>query len=291
MTAKHQVAPVAVFPLYWHQGPRSWPTFRNPQSFFLFGNPDTGKSNMGMALTTNFIEQGATAIDMHGADNDAETLVWLLSPYKDRVLTVIGNDMKVEMSFEKCTLDEFTMKKAEEFKKLSSPIGCSTVAKRLTMRRWGRYSSVVRCARMEEDDEKDHRPTDREARKVIRSQMIAGMSMNEQDAQEEFIDLNNTRAHSGIAPIVDTQRYMDISTSFRQLCNYRIIKGFGGQPIPDEMDFVFRPRLFGRNPNILRNLPRDEFIALTSWNGVCRGICAKVPWAINKGEDLITSWG
>ena len=116
----------------------------------------------------------------------------------------------------------------------------------------------------------------REARKVIRSQMIAGMSRNEQDAQEEFIDLNNQRAHSGISPIVDTQRYMDISTSFRQLCNYRIIKGFGAQPIPEEFEFLFKPRLFGTNPNLLRNMPPDEFIALTSWNGVCRGVCAKV---------------
>ena len=107
--------PVAVFPFQWMQGPRNWPTYEAPESFFAFGNPDTGKSNQAMAFATNFIDHGATAIDVHGADNDAETLVWLLSPYKDKAAVVIGEDVEVEMPFEKISISDFTMEEAEKY--------------------------------------------------------------------------------------------------------------------------------------------------------------------------------
>ena len=231
MLASQKPIPTVVFPVWWRQGPRNWPDFKNPESFFIFGMVDYGKSNTAMALAENFLFEGGTIFDIHGADNDFETGVWLLSPYKDRTAVVVGEDVDVEMPFEKIRIGEFTMKKAEEYDVILTD-------KMFFVRKKAHYSALGQIFTLcknrrgwrEGNKKKIVALLVREARKVIRSQLIAGTSRNEQEAQEELIDMNNQRAHSGISPILDTQRYMDVSTSFRQLANYRIIKGFGVSP-------------------------------------------------------------
>src|SRR3990167_5728006 len=287
-----KVVPTPVVTVWWLQPPYRGPTFNDPESFFIFGNPHTGKSNQAMAVAENYIAHGHQVIDPFGAENDSDVMVWYRSPYKDRTIMIHGGDVQVESAFPKISVDAFTLDAVKDYDVVVTD-------RALYGSDYSHYAALARifelCKKRKgwKQDGKGRiiAILVREAWNVIYSQIRAGASKDEQDAQREFIKLNNQRAHAGLAPIIDTQRYMDLSTSVRQLANYRVIKGFGGQVIPDEFDFLFKPSLFGNTPWLLRNLPPDEFLMVTSWNGVARGLVGKVPWAINKGEDLIQELG
>lgn len=279
----------------WLQGPRYRPTFRRAESSFVFGAPDTGKSRLLVRLALMFRKRSnAKIVDAFGAENDNESTVWALCPEtKDKTLFVVGNEVKVE-GWDNCMpIGGFTLEKAKDFdvvvtdRALFGPVDdrkwdfryYAGLARIFSLVRWREGGNALLCLAI------------REAWNVVYSQIKAGISRDQQQAMEEFKKMHNQRFHSRVAPLIDTQRYTDLSASVRGLTDYRYIKGFGSMQIPDELTFLFKPRLFGLHDWLIRNTPIDEFILLTMKNGVARGIYGDVDWHIQKGFSPLRKLG
>lgn len=285
-----------VFPVTWLQSPKRGPTFNAPESYFTFGNPDTGKSNQNIAIMTNFLSNGHKGIDAWGSESGAEELGWFFSPYKDKTIMIHGDDVEVDTHFAKMPISKFSLDALKDYDMAVTTRELYGAGQEGEYSHYGALAKVFNLCKTRKGWKSSGGGQVivlmvREAWNVIYSQMRAGLSKDEQAAQMELKRLDKQRFHTGIAPLLDSQRYMDIDTSVRQLTNFRIIKGFGGQVIPDEFDFLFKPHLFGNTPWRLRNLPRDEFIMVTSWNGVATGLVDKVPWNVHKGQDLVDLLG
>ena len=274
----------------WYQGPQIGPNFESAESSFIFGSTDMGKSRLALRLALKFRKKcNAQLMDAFGAENDSESTVHLLNPEtRDKTLCVIGNEMKVEGWDLTMPVAEFTLEKAKEYdvivtdRAFFGPMD----EKKWDYRYYAAMSRLFELAKRREGQKRLLVLIVREAWNVIYSQIKAGISRDEQSAMLEFRKMHNQRAHAKVAAIIDTQRYTDMAASVRTLADYRYIKGFGSQPVPSELDFLFKPHLFGRQSGrewMMRNTPIDEFIMLTKRNGVAGGWYADIPWHIEKG--------
>jgi hypothetical protein len=274
----------------WLQGPHFKPSFVRAESSFIFGTTDTGKSRLLVRLALMFRKRSDAQVqDAFGAENDSESTAWIDCPEtKDNTAFIVGNEVKVD-GWDNCIpVAEFTLEKAAKYdvivtdRSLFGPLDDDKWENRY-------YAALARLFQLNKKREGGPRAriiafTIREAWNVIHSQMEAGISRDEQAAMRQFRKLHNQRYHSKVAALIDTQRFTDLSASVRSLTDYRYIKGFGSMPIPDELDFLFKPWLFGgRRDWLVRNTPIDEFILLTFKNGVGRGFYADIPWHIAKG--------
>lgn len=275
----------------WKQGPKWKPTFLRAESSFIFGTTDTGKSRLLIRLWKMFQRRAnAQGIDAFGAENDSESTAHLDDPdVRDSLLFVVGNEVKVDGWDQVMPIGEFTLEKAKDYKMIVTD---RAFYGPLDDDKWENryYAALARIFQLVKKREGGPKQRIisfiiREAWNVIISQMEAGISRDEQGAMRNFRKLHNQRYHSKVAALIDTQRFTDLAASVRSLTDYRYIKGFGSMPIPDELDFLFKPRLFGMHDWLVRNTPIDEFILLTYKNGVARGTYADIPWHVPKGES------
>jgi hypothetical protein len=289
--------PIFVDTVYWYQEPRIKWNYYEPQSTFATGIQDSGKSWQNVAHGTNYIAHGGRVMDCFGAENDSETLTYLQKdcPYRDSTLLLIGDDVDIESNgFPTRRLSEFNFRTdLKDYLVVTTDrmffgsedshyMGLYKIFKMCVERRgWKEYENGRIIALII-----------REAWRVIYSQIRAGVSRNEQEAQYELKRLNYQRAHNGVAPLVDTQRYMDLMPSVRSTSNFKVIKGFGGECIPDEFDFLWKDTVLGADGYKLRHMPPYEFLVVTSWNGVAQGIVADCPWRkVAKGSDMLEYLG
>ena len=298
--AREVVPPVPFFPLNWFQGSHKWIDYTEPWSFLVVGDVDQGKGFAVNAIATGFLAEGGFVVDVFGSDNDSETLIWFGkdSPYRDDAAIVTGDDFDGTIPFNHFKISEFTIEKAKQYR-------VTTTDKIFFRDEQAHYSALGRIfavcrSRRGYKQEAGHRVMAliiREAHKVVRSQITSNMSKDEQEAQWAFVDLNSQRAHSGISPVVDNQRWMEIHNSYRDLASFKILKGFGPQVIPSELDWIFKPKFHFKWasapfrtaqswPGYLRNMPRNHFVGLTRWNSLCTGLVGDIPWAHYKGFDL-----
>jgi hypothetical protein len=282
----------------WYQGPMTGPNFKTAESSFIFASNHKGKSRLAVRLALKFRRVcDAQVMDAFGAENDSESAVWLLCPEtRDKTLIVTGNEVQVEGWDLKMPVGEFTLDKVADYdvivtdRAFFGPLD----DKKWDYRYYAALSRLFELAKRREGQRRLLTLVIREAWNVIYSQIKAGISRNEQDAMMEFRKMHNQRYHANVAAIIDTQRYTDMAASVRTLCDYRYIKGFGSQPIPDELDFLFKPHLFGKQSRrdwMMRNTPIDEFIMLTKDNGVAGGWYADIPWHIEKGFSPLKKLG
>ncbi len=276
----------------WDQGPRIGPTFTEAESSFIFGRPHAGKTRLAVRLALKFRAMAhAKVIDAFGAENDNESTVHILNPeYRDRTLMVVGNEVKVDgwdlvlpiSKFDKDTIEDPGYEVIVTDRALFGPADD---------KKWDRryYAALARifelCKRR-----RGHRQivnlVIREAWNVVYSVIQAGISFDEQSAMREFRKMHSQRFHSNVAPTMDTLRYIELATSVRTCVDHRYLKGFGAQPIPDELSFLFKPHLFSQQTGrdwMMRNLPKQKFILLAARNGVAEGWYRDIPWHIEKG--------
>jgi hypothetical protein len=282
----------------WFQGPKVGPSFDSAESSFIFGSTDTGKSRLAVRLALKFRKTcNAQIVDAFGAENDSESSVWLLYPEaRDKTLIITGNEVDVQGWDLTMPVAEFTLEKAADYDVIVTDRAFfgPVYDKKWDYRYYAALSRIFELAKRREGQRRILALVVREAWNVIYSQIKAGISRDEQAAMMEFRKLHNQRAHAKVAAIIDTQRYTDLAASVRTLTDYRYIKGFGSQPIPSELDFLFKPHLFGwqsRRDWLMRNTPIDEFIVLTKKNGVGYGWYADIPWHIEKGFSPLKKLG
>jgi hypothetical protein len=287
------------FAIYrWPQGPRIAPTFRKPESTFIFGDVDTGKSRLAVRLAMLYqARSNAQIIDAFGAENDSESTVWILRPKtRDSTLMLVGDSVQIDGWDNVMPISQYTFESTQDYsvvvtdRALFGPYS----EKRYDAAYYAALSRIFELAKRREGQRRLAVLLIREAWNIIYSQIRAGISRDEQYAMMEFRKMHSQRAHARMATIMDTQRYTDLSASVRTLVNYRYVKGFGAQPIPHELDFLFKPKLFGSLSGrtfMLRNTPRDRFVLITKNNGVAIGWYKDVSWHVKKGNSPLKKLG
>lgn len=287
----------------WPQGPRIPPRFTSAESSFIVGATHKGKSRLLMRLAKKFqTTSQARIIDAFGAENDSESCVWLMDPKnRDSTLMITGNEVEVEGWDLKMPIQDFTLEKARAYKVIVTD---RALFGPFDDKKWD-YRYYAALARIFELCKRREGESDlivlciRELWNVVYSVMKAGISRDEQAAQGEFRKLHNQRYHAKVAVVMDTQRYTDAAATVRTLVDYRYVKGFGSQPLPNELHFLYKPHLFGsipgryKNPRewMIRNTPLDQFVLLTRENGVALGWYADIPWHIRKGDSPLRKLG
>jgi hypothetical protein len=282
----------------WLQAPMIGPQFRGPESSFVFGATDTGKSRLLVRKALMYRRHAnAQIIDAFGAENDSESTVWVLAPEtRDTTLMVVGNEVDPQGWDLTMPISEFTLEKAKDYdviitdRALFGPVD----ERKWNDRYYAALAKIFELVKRRKGQRRLLALMVREAWNLIYSQIKANISRDEQEAMQEFRKLHNQRAHSNVATLVDTQRYTDFAASVRTLTDYQYIKGFGSQPVPSELEFLFKPWLFGAQSGrewMMRNTPLSEFIVLTKRNGVGYGTYADIPWHVEKGYSPLDKLG
>lgn len=287
----------------WLQGPNLGPTFASAESSFIFGSSDMGKSRLLVRLLLKFhIISNAQLVDAFGAENDSESTVHILNPnLRDSTMMITGDQVKVE-GWDLCKpISEFSLESAKDYNVI---ITDRALFGPMSDKKWDYkyYAALAKIFELYKRRTGQPRLAVlgiREIWNVVYSVIRAGISRDEQAAQIEFRKLHNQRYHSKVAIVADTQRYTDEAASVRTLHDYRYIKGFGSQPVPNELHFLYKPHLFGsipgrfRNPRewMVRNMPLDQFAILTKRNGVGMGWYSDIPWHVKKGYSPLRQMG
>ena len=287
----------------WPQGPRIPPTFDTAESSFIVGSTHKGKSRLLMRLAKKFrLKNKIKLVDAFGAENDSESCMWLLDPEnRDKTAIVTGNEVEVEGWDNKIRIEDFTLEKCKGYETIVTDRALfgPYSDKKWDHRYYSALATIFDVLKRREGQNDLYVLCVREVWNLVYSVIKAGISRDAQEAQDEFRKMHSQRYHSKIAVVMDTQRYTDLAASVRSLVDYRYFKGFGAQPIPNELHFLFKPYLFGsipkiwRNPRewMIRNCPIDQFILLTKDNGVGLGWFADIPWHIEKGYSPLRQLG
>ncbi|MDG7041577.1 MAG: hypothetical protein JRN22_00800 [Nitrososphaerota archaeon] len=283
---------------HWLQGPQVGPTFKTPESSFISGAVNSGKTRLLIRLALQYqAEAGAQIIDTFGAENDNESLAFLMRPKtRDSTLMIIGDEVTVDGWDNKMPISTFSLEAAKEYdvivtdRALYGPYD----SKRHDLLYYAALSRIFELVKRRRGQRRLICLTIREAWNVIYSQLRAGISRDEQAAMQEFRKLHNQRSHAKVAVIIDTQRYGDLAASVRSLVDFQYLKGFGKQVIPPELHYLYRPNLFGFGSGrewMPRNMRKNQFIILTEHNGVAIGWYRDISWHPEKGTSPLDKLG
>jgi len=259
--------------------------FNEAATYWTFGKRFVGKSSLGETIVTHHLAAGCTALDLF-CSRDNESLGWCRSPYKNDVLLLVGNTVSLE--FEKETfpwmrINEFSLKEAEKHKLVvTAPKFYSSEHEQYTA-----LSSVVDMLKWREEFKKIIILVVREASRLLRARIVAGVVKSQMDAEYEMIDLLQESYHTGVAIMIDSLRPLSIEKSVREIANYTMIKRLGRQSLPDEFKFLMSVI----NPSDLRVMPIDQFVLWSDDDMIAIGSFDMVPWHIIRGESMMKSLG
>jgi hypothetical protein len=259
--------------------------FTNASTFWIYGSRYNGKSTINEIVATKFIDNGATAFDLF-CSRDNESVAWLRSPYKDRVCLLHGDSTILKTEYATMSRAEFDIKKAEQYDILVTcpgfypPNGLdyySTISYVTDKLRW----------RLDWKDKGVDILVVREAWNLLRSRMIAGEAKDILEAQYQMIDLLNEAYHVGVAMTIDSLRPKGVEITLREENTYSILKPMGKIPIPREYWYFLKYV----SPGWLRRMSKSEFLIHTDRDFIGRGVNTKVPWHVDRGEDILNKLG
>ena len=297
----------------WLQDPIQNPTFLEAESSLILGSNNCGKSRFLMRLLMMFrlrnhqMGRKVRIIDCFGARNDAESTNHFLNPAtKDTTCAIVGDDVQVEGLEHTVSISDFSIEDLTKYeiwvtdRRFFGPNKPPEVSAKCNARYYSALAHIFKECQEREDPSELVVLAMREIANVVYSINKAGISRDQQQAQEEFRSMHSMRYHAKIACVMDTQRFTDSLASVRSLADFVYLKGFGRQPIPHELSYLYKPHLFGDDPKhgwlnprnyMMRNIEVDHFIMLPPSNGVAIGWFGDIPWHIKKGMSPLKKLG
>lgn len=264
----------------WRQG-RERLSFRKASTFWTFGKRFSGKSSVLEMVAIKYLNEGATIFDIFSA-RDSESLAWLRSPYKD-VLLVVGNSTRLKTKWNWIKMGDFNLREAESHEVIIttprfyiSPYEMYAAISQLTdVLQWRTTWDHIDVLMV------------REAFRLLASRIVSGKAKNRLEAETEFVELHNEAYHTGLATLIDSIRPIAILPDVREIANYVFIKRIGRMKLPKDMEYVLR-RI---KPAYLRRMPIDQAVILTDNNNIGIGKFPKIPWHVERGENLLRNLG
>ncbi len=261
------------------RGPPFCFSYTRPKTYFIIGARNSGKSTFLEYIATKFFERGSPVIDLFGS-SDNEGLAWGRSPYKDDVVLIHGDRVKVVAPFETVKLRDVTLDLFEEHKVFVSAMGLyeSEGESHLAS---GRILDVLF---QRQSWEKPIFVMVREAGNLFYSRLKK--TKDQTIAKAEAAYLIREARHHGIALGIDTQRYTSVDIQIRDLSDYLVIKAIGRMKLPSELNFLFG--LFP--PRTITRMHQKYFIAMDDAS-IVFGSFPYVKWHKTEGEDIMEKLG
>jgi hypothetical protein len=288
-----KIQPIPIRFTKWIKGYPDVPSFgsspdpKNMVTFRVLGDQFTGKSAFLEAVSSQYFANGSTVYDIFGA-NDNEMLAWLDSPFKDRVVLIHGNDMRIKCNVETVSIGELRPKNA-----LGQRI---YVTSRAFFRKraddYHYYSALYQLTRrFRERDTFDR--TDviciREADEFVSSAKASGQGIHKAqiDAEMEFAKFHNQMVHYGYALVIDQHRDVDVAKKIRFLSTYLVFKNMGDIELPRP----WWPLRYLDPDLLLRRLKPHQFAVKTNHQCIGVGTFDLPPWHIKRGSGLLAKFG
>jgi len=247
-----------------------------PKTFLNLGQRGSGKSSLLEAIASEYPK----IIDMFGS-HDSEGLAWCRSPFKDSVLFIVGDSVKISSEWPSIKVSELSLKdfqdydiitsvhafygnSEEEFKGLNRILGI------LYQRtHWNEpWFLMVR-----------------EAANFIYSRIK--LTKNQFEAKADFIYLLREARHMGYAIGVDTIRWTAIDVEIRDVSDYTFLKSMGRKGLPPDLRFIYRYI----NPYSMMRMKPNQFVLITDSGAIGIGNSDYPAWHKEEKEDLVNELG
>ncbi len=258
------------------------PSFRSMASFRITGIRFSGKSALGEAIATRFLQNGSSVYDLYAA-NDNESLAWLDSPYSDRVILLHGRETTLKCAYRTMCVDDLDPRYA--------PDGCIFVmGKSFFANEELYYRALDRLSQLFVNRDEwriPHVIIVREAQEWIAGRMRSGRPRSAKDSAEEFVTFHNSLFHTGYAVIIDSQRDIGVLKDVRELCTWTMMKAQGAMEIPRKLNYLMRDMV----PEAIRHLHKHCFILLGENGQYAACWFLLPPWHIVRGTSIIKRLG
>lgn len=248
--------------------------YKKASAFAIAGGKGKGKSSLAEAIACHYPK----VIDLFGS-RDNEGLAWCRSPYKDSVLFLKGNSVKIDcncadvMNMSDVTLADLAKHKAI----ISVSAFYSNLAEewlclgKLMDKLWRRigytepWNIIVR-----------------EASNLLYSRLSLGE--NQQSAKNYIIYVFREMRHCGYAVTVDTLRWYSIDIDVRTLADYTFIKAQGIEGLPRGLRFIYRYY----SPASVMRMKTPNFIILSREGPIGHGYFDYPDFHKEEHENLLT---
>lgn len=243
----------------------------------ITGGKETGKSALCEALATHYSEQDKDCkiLDFWGS-RDNEGLGWCRSPYKDSILFLTGDSVKVRSRFPTVKVSDFKLSSMKGYKVVVTVSGfyssdreqnhaIQTVMSVL----WRRTSwSHIWCLIL------------REMANLVYSRLSIGE--DQAQAKAYLISVLREMRHMGYALCGDSIKFKSVDADVRVLADYTYIKACGKEGLPDDLDWLYS--IF--EPFSVMRMPINQFIIVSRKGTVGRGIYDCPPWHKRENENI-----
>lgn len=211
-----------------------------------------------------------------GNSRDNEGLGWCRSPYKDSVLFLIGDSVKVKSRFPTVKVSDFNLSSVKGYKVVVTVSGfyssdreqnhaIQTVMSVL----WRRTSwDHIWCLIL------------REMANLIYSRLSIGEDQAQAKAYLIFV-LREMR-HMGYALCGDSIKFKSVDSDIRALADYTYIKACGKEGLPSDLEWLYS--IF--EPFSVMRMPIDQFIIVSRRGTVGRGTYTCPPWHKRENENI-----
>lgn len=265
--------------VWWVRGwDREFIKFRNCVTYLVLGPKDSGKSAYLEAIAVQ--GQHDKIIDLFGS-RDNEGLAWCRSPFKDKVLFVVGDTMDVKSQWDTKRVSDLRL---HHFRKYKVILSVSSFHPSIDAEFEG-MSRVVDVLWNRLSWQKPWCLMIREASSYLYSRIKKGKRQDE--AKADLLYLLREIRHMGIAVGVDTLRWTGVDADLRGPCDYVIIKRVGIEGLPNKLRWIY-----GRiAPHSLMN-PHQRIYTVVSNKGPLGVGTFDLPyWHKRKKENLLDILG
>lgn len=260
-----------------------WIRFHEKMSYtkancnLIDGTKESGKSALCEALATHYSEQNEKCkiLDLFGS-RDAEGLTWLRSPYKDSVLLVHGDSVRLSCQWDTVKVSELSFRHIEKHKVIITVAGFYSSLREehqgmarittllYTRNHWTEIWTLLL----------------RELANLIYSRVTLGEDQSK--AKAFLIFFLREMRHSGYAVCGDSIKFTSVDSDVRALADYTFFKACGKEGLPKELKFIYSEI----EPYSIMRMPINAFIVLSKRGTLGRGVFDCPPWHKKEKEDL-----
>jgi hypothetical protein len=253
-----------------------------PTCNLITGGRGTGKSAFCEALATQFSEKDKDTkiLDFWGS-RDCEGIAWCRSPYKDKVLFLVGDSVKVKSRWPVVNVSDFRLESLRGYKV------CVTVNKFYSSDREKHHAiqTIMKILRDREGYSSIWVLILRELANLIYSRLSIGE--DQAQAKAYLIEVFREMRHSGYALCADSVKFKSVDADVRDLADYQFIKACGKVGLPDDMHYIYA----WFEPFSIMRMPVDQFIVLSNRGSIGRGYFEYPPWHKKEKEHIFDLLG
>ncbi len=228
------------------------------------------------------MKAGHTVLDLYGS-RDGEGLAWLRSEWvKDKhVLLLHGDNVDVQSNYQTKNVSKLSLKDLENYDIIIS----ATPMYISPDQEFREVNRVLDLLYKRQTYKRLVYAVVREASNLWYSRL--SVSRDQLKAKAEAVYLVRESRHMGLAVGMDTLKFTSVDIDLRVVVDYQIIKSVGLFGLPDDLQWLYHII----NPQIIRRMPKQNFVILSKNGSIGIGVFSKIPWHKQEGENIVKAVG